>query len=298
MSSIMGPLFRRYREQVLDSHAASEMRKCEEEFTHSQGIPPPIPIKTHTFKFKEGITSSIDKYFEEGPVYDYLKHPDPIIHHFFWREGIKLMTNIILGGQSDLFTTLFTTAEVCMGHFLNLFENSVPLPSSCVKSLLHGVWIDPLFRASLYEAMDSDCTFVTMFMAYSTQESVTDRTKRMEADIHFPNTLKKLKDPTSESTFLRLFLSILISYWTDDRMLRMLDLLKGKIIFTNRMDIRNRCRERIAKEKMVKLKLAGGEEMEPLKQLLDEKYGSCEDTDIERLALKMKPMVNNLLIFA
>ncbi|KAL3621483.1 hypothetical protein CASFOL_036395 [Castilleja foliolosa] len=266
---IMRPLFRRYREQFIYSHAESEMRRYEEEFTHSQGIPSPIPINTHTFTFcDEGITSPIDTYFDGDPVIDYFKQPDPIIHLFFWRSEIELMANIILKeGQSDL----FTTAEVCMGHFLNLLEKHDPLPSSCVKSLLHEVWIDPLFCRSLCAALDSDFTLISMFMAYSTQESVTDRTKRMEADIYFPNTLEKLKDSTSESTFLRLFLSILISYWTDDRMLRMLDLLKGKIIFTNRIDIRNHSRERIAKEKMVKLKLAAGmEEMEPLKQLLDE----------------------------
>ncbi|KAL3621500.1 hypothetical protein CASFOL_036435 [Castilleja foliolosa] len=276
----MLPLFRRYREQVLHSRAVSEM--SEEEFI--QCIPSPIPIKTHTFKFKEG-PSSIDKYFDfnEPPVFDY-ELPDPIIDRVFWSEGIELMVNTIL---KDNQSNLFTIAEVCMGNFLNLAEKRVlTIRSACVESLLHGVWIRPLFRRALYEAIDSDYTLQSLIITYTTLDSVDKRTKRMKDDIYFSNPLKKLKDSTSKSTFLRFFLSILISYWADDHMLRILDLLEGKIIFTKRMDIRDEYKARTAKEEEEKLKLAGVEDMEPLKQLLDEKYGSCEDADIERLALK------------
>ncbi|KAL3655637.1 hypothetical protein CASFOL_000033 [Castilleja foliolosa] len=174
------------------------------------------------------------------------------------RRDLKFMVDKILENPSGL----FTTAEVCMRAFLKLLKERVPISSECKKSLLLGVWLDPCFLHSLSAAIDYDYTIISPVVYVSTQNSVAERINCMEDDQCFLEAVKDLKYPTSESTFLRLFLSILFGHWTDESLLRVLDLLMGKSIFGTRLDFIFERKGRVAEEMELERKARVAEEME------------------------------------
>ncbi|KAL3655626.1 hypothetical protein CASFOL_000022 [Castilleja foliolosa] len=206
---------------------------------------------TEEFTFEEGVTSPIDTYFDTPLIIKNYSLPASNIDFLYYRRDLKFMVDKILENPSGLLTTV----EDCMRAFLKLFEE-VPISSECKRSLLLGVWLDPCFLHSLSAAIDYDYTIIRPVVYVSTQNSVAERIKCMKDDQCFFETLNDLKSPTSKSTFLRLFLSILFGHWTDRGLLRVLDLLMGKSIFGKRLDLIFEHKARVEKG-MEALKLVG-----------------------------------------
>ncbi|KAL3651730.1 hypothetical protein CASFOL_004732 [Castilleja foliolosa] len=311
MSEITLQLFRHHREQVLDSHAsrtrslgsesgfptdmtvskrkstATEMgsKRMRSTLTGSAIVTMPEPEFTFC---DNGVTCPLDTYFDtvfsrKGPDLD-----SPI-SACYYRTCISIMVNKILKDPSDI----FATAKICMKGLLKLVEG-VPL-SKYTKSLFRRVWLDPTFIYSLSEGIQLDGRMFSIVIRHSTQNSGDDRVTSMFTDECFEETVRLLKQPTSEDTFLRLFLSILFAHWTDNRTLKACDMLLGKVIFGKEIESQALRRARAGKRNEVHkfafeaddIMNVKKEDMKPVKDLLAAKYRSCKEVDVESLASKM-----------
>ncbi|GFP91110.1 hypothetical protein PHJA_001255000 [Phtheirospermum japonicum] len=180
-----------------------------------------------------------------------------------------------------------------MKGFLKLVEDGHPISGDDAKSLLRGVWLNPCFVRSLGVAIVEDRDLIGSVVCYSNQDSVAHRMANMEADPYFKSSVMGLNEPTSTSTFLRLFLSILIGHWGDESLLTELDNRMGKYVFGRRLDIIAKTRasviERAGKEDVIEgfsfyiEDASHAKDLEPLRQLMISKYGQCEDIDIEAI---------------
>ncbi|KAL3648796.1 hypothetical protein CASFOL_005199 [Castilleja foliolosa] len=314
MSEIILQLFRHHREQVLDSHA---LRTRTRSPGSGSGLPTDMTVSKRKstatemgskrmrstlagsaivtrrepdFTFCEnGVTCPLDTYFDTIFRRKGLDL-DSQIRTYYYRPGISIMVNKIFKGPSDI----FATAKICMRCLLKLVEEKVPL-SKCTKSLFRGVWLDPTFIYSLSEAIQLDGLMFSNVLCYSTQKSGDDRVSSMFTDECFEETVRLLKEPTSENTFLRLFLSILFAHWTDNRTLKACDMLLGKVIFGKEIESLALRIARAEKQNEVHkfvfeaddIMNVKKEDMKPVKDLLAEKYRSCEEVDVESLASKM-----------
>ncbi|GFP95000.1 probable U3 small nucleolar RNA-associated protein 11 [Phtheirospermum japonicum] len=247
------------------------------------------------FTFCEEFTSPIDTLFTP------LQKVRSPICALFTEHSVKFLEAKILEKPSDFPSMV----KLRMKDFLKFVEEGVPISGEDAKSLMCGVWLSPCFVHSLAAAIDYHDDMIGSVMCYSNQVSVADRTAHMEADPYFKLSVMCLKEPTSTSTFLRLFLSILIGHWGDEGLLRVLDQKMGKNVFGRRLDI-------IAKGKARAIERAGkvdeiedfsyviedvshAKDMEPLRKLMVDRYGPREDIDIEALLEKIKKDLSNLL---
>ncbi|KAL3624414.1 hypothetical protein CASFOL_031082 [Castilleja foliolosa] len=179
-----------------------------------------------------GVTSYIDELFIPPLKVDY----NTLIPSVFQARPVEFLGHKILENQSD-FGNFLAIAKLHMKEFLTFVEEGVPIPSESANSLLRGVWLNSGFAHPLSAAIDLyGGEMICLFMFYSNQDSFTDRIARMEADPYFKLSVMGLKKPTSTSTFLRLFSSILICYCCDKSLLRVFDQIMGTTVFGLRLD--------------------------------------------------------------
>ncbi|KAL3615583.1 hypothetical protein CASFOL_041244 [Castilleja foliolosa] len=238
---------------------------------------------------EEGVTSRIDRIFSTRP-----SAYSPIFDLYKAQFGVKFMVDKILENPSGF----LDIAELRMKAFLKFVEDKVPISSEDKESLLREVWLHPCFCRSLAAAIDDDDWMIITIMDYQKQVSVAERIDLMVADSLFRRSVMGLKKPTSPSTFLRLFLSILIGFWGDQGLLLELDRNMGKDRFGRRLDrtakIKARALERAGKKNedekfsFVIEDISHAKDMEPLRKQMVERYGTREDRDIEAILAKIK----------
>ncbi|KAL3615584.1 hypothetical protein CASFOL_041245 [Castilleja foliolosa] len=233
------------------------------------------PVEEFTF-CEDGVTSEIDTHFAT-----------------FQTPGVRFMVAKILE-KPDGF---LATAKLRMKAFLKFVEEGVPISSEDENSLLREVWLYPCFYRSLAAAMDYDVEMIHSTLGYLKQDTLAERIARMKADPNFEPSVKDLRKDNSISSFLRLFLSILIGYWGEEGLLRELEQKMGTKEFVWRLDM-------IAKAKAREIERAGkadeiedfsyviedishANDMEPLRSQMVEKYATREDRDIEALLGKI-----------
>ncbi|GFP91112.1 hypothetical protein PHJA_001255200 [Phtheirospermum japonicum] len=263
---------------------------------------------TYEFNFCEDVISPIDTLFaycEEDispdKLFTFCDKDSSLIYRLFNEHPVKLLEAEILKNQSDF----LDTAKHHMKGFLKLVEDGHPISGDDAKSLLRGVWLNPCFVRSLGVAIVEDRDLIGSVVCYSNQDSVADRMANMEADPYFKSSVMGLNEPTSTSTFLRLFLSILIGHWGDESLLTELDNRMGKYVFGRRLDMIAKTRasiiERAGKENVIDEfsfyieDASHAKDLEPLRQLMISKYGQREDIDIEAILEEIKPELSNLL---
>ncbi|KAL3622273.1 hypothetical protein CASFOL_033684 [Castilleja foliolosa] len=263
-------------ERIARSISPTEMTDSQRRSTLTE------PIEGFTF-CEEGVTSDIDKLFTP-----FAECPSAI-WSLFHERSLRLMVAKILKSQSDF----LAIAKLHMTYFLKFFEERVPISIEAGNRLLCGVWLNPGFIHPLAAALDNNFNLIGSVMIYSNQDSVSDRVTHMEADPYFKLAMMDLKKPISPFTFLRLFVSILIGYWGDKGLLRVLDQVMGKNIFGWQLDLSaerkatatERAREKVEIERFsfVIEDIGNVKDMEPLRQLLVERYGPREDVDVEAI---------------
>ncbi|KAL3622276.1 hypothetical protein CASFOL_033687 [Castilleja foliolosa] len=169
-------------------------------------------------------------------------------------------------------------------NFLCFVEEGVPISIEGGKSLLCGVWLNPGFVHPLAATIGYNTDMIDSVMANSNQESVADRIAHMEADPYF-------------KPAMLLFLSILIGHWGDGGLLRVLDQIMGKSVFGRRLDMFAKMKaaaiERTGKKLEVERfsfvieDISHVKDMEPLRQLLVERYGPREDINVKAILKDM-----------
>ncbi|KAL3622274.1 hypothetical protein CASFOL_033685 [Castilleja foliolosa] len=218
-----------------------------------------------------------------------------------YERSFGLLVAKILKSQSDF----LAIAKLHMTYFLNFFEEIVPISVEAGNKLLCGVWLNPGFIHPLAAALDYKKNLIGSVMLYSNQDSVSDRITHMEADPYFKLAMMDLKKPISTSTFVRLFVSILIGYWGDKGLLRVLDQIMGKNIFGWQLDLSAEMKATATEHAGEKVEIerfsfviediGNVKDMEPLRQLLVERYGPREDVDVEAILEEVYPNTCNLL---
>ncbi|KAL3615437.1 hypothetical protein CASFOL_041098 [Castilleja foliolosa] len=193
------------------------------------------------------------------------------------------------------FKEFVATAKLRMKAFLKFVEEEVWISNEDEKSLLHEVWLDPCFFGSLAAAIDYNNDIVHLILSHLKEDAVdvAARVDRMKADPNFVNSVRGLKKRTSRRTFLRLFLSILFSFWGDEVLLRELEQKMGKRVFGWRLDMMAKGKARMAERAGKKDEfeyfsyviedISHANDMEPLRKQMVEKYAGREDRDIEAL---------------
>ncbi|KAL3615582.1 hypothetical protein CASFOL_041243 [Castilleja foliolosa] len=284
---MMSESFRRLQARKMSKRRARS-GSSPTEITDSKKKSTVITKSDQEFTFcKEGFTSHIDKIF--SPLAD-----STIFDLFEAHCGVKFMVAKILENPTDI----LAIAELRMKAFLKFVDEKVPISSEDEESLLREVWLHPCFCRSLAAAIDYDDSMISTIMGYQKQVSFAERIDLMVADSLFRPSVMGLKEPTSPSTFLRLFLSILIGFWGDEGLLLELDENMGKDIFGRRLDIRAKIKARaleragkkneIEKFTYVIEDISQAKDMEPLRKQMVARYGTREDRDIDAILGKIE----------
>ncbi|KAL3615586.1 hypothetical protein CASFOL_041247 [Castilleja foliolosa] len=243
---------------------------------------------TDEFTFCENdVTSQIDTHFA---AFQIAYSP---IYTLFKARGVKFMEAKILENPSDF----LATAKLRMKAFLKFVEEGVALTSEDENSLLREVWLYPCFYRSLAAAIDYDVEMIHSTLGYLKQDTLAERIARMKADPNFEPSVMGLKKHTS----VELFISILIGFWGEEGLLRELEQKMGTKEFVWRLDMIARAKARKIERKIERAgkadeiedfsyvieDISHANDMEPLRKLMVERYGSREDIDIEALLEKI-----------
>ncbi|KAL3615587.1 hypothetical protein CASFOL_041248 [Castilleja foliolosa] len=285
---MMSESFRRLQARKMSKKRAMSGGSAKEMTVSKRKSTVTKPVDEFIF-CEEGVTNHIDTFLNTRP-----SAYSPIFDLFKAQLGVKFMVDKILENPSGF----LDIAELRMKAFLKFVDEKVPISSEDEKSLLREVWLHPCFCRSLAAAIDDDDWMICTIMDYQKQVSVAERIDLMVADSRFKPSVMGLKKTTSRSTFLRLFLSILIGFWGDEGLLLELDENMGKDRFGRRLDIiakiKARALERAGKKdeteefSFVIEDISHAKDMEPLRKLMVERYGAREDRDIEAILKKIK----------